>query len=247
MRARAATSSGSLGLVGWRAARRRPARLRARGAPRSLSRDASSRSSLLALLAHGAALELELDVPELDDVVVDQVVLLHLLVVHEGAVRAVEVGDLELPALVAEGGGLAGDLLVGEDDVAVGRRAEHVLPGARPEIFPLVLPVQGDDPAANLAALVLRSAALLSTELLEVEHRGTLAGAGHRHRGGRGAPSGHHRLLHLQAVRAGVPARMHDVAVGADLALLFVLLEERQDPVEKLQEQSFSPPAGREN
>src|SRR6266403_2185571 len=175
MRARAATSSASLLPVGWRAARRRPARLRARGAPRSLSRDASSRSSLLALLAHGAALELELDVPELDDVV-----LLHLLVVHEGAVRAVEVGDLELPALVAEGGVLAGDLLVGEDDVAVGR----------------------------------------------------------------GAPSAHHRLLHLQAVGAGVPARMHDVAVGADLAFLFVLLEERQDPVEKLQEHSFPPQAG---
>src|SRR6266403_590838 len=167
MRARAATSSASLLPVGWRAARRRPARLRARGAPRSLSRDASSRSSLLALLAHGAALELELDVPELDDVV-----LLHLLVVHEGAVRAVEVGDLELPALVAEGGVLAGDLLVGEDDVAVGRRAEHVLPGAQPEVFPLVLPVQGDDPAAHLAALVLRSAALLSADFLEVEHRG---------------------------------------------------------------------------
>src|SRR5882672_11458992 len=75
---------------------------------------------LLARLAHRAALELELEVPELDDVVVDQVVLLHLLVVDEGAVRAVEVGDLELPALEAEGGVLAGDLLVGEDDVAVG-------------------------------------------------------------------------------------------------------------------------------
>src|SRR4030081_1584447 len=141
MRERAATCSGSPGLAGWRAARRRPARPRAREAPRSLSRDASSRSSLLALLAHGAALELELDVPELDDVVVDQVVLLHLLVVHEGAVRAVEVGDLELSALVAEGGVLAGDLLVGEHDVAVGRGAEHVLSRAQAEVLALVLAV----------------------------------------------------------------------------------------------------------
>src|SRR5882672_11659719 len=57
-------------------------------------------STLLALLADGTALELELDVPELDDVVVDQVVLLDLLVVHEGAVGAVQIGDLELPAFI---------------------------------------------------------------------------------------------------------------------------------------------------
>src|SRR5882672_1904876 len=55
---------------------------------------------LLPLLAERATLELELDVPQLDDVVIDQVVLLHLLVVDEGAVGAVQVGDLELAALV---------------------------------------------------------------------------------------------------------------------------------------------------
>src|SRR4051812_17439884 len=54
--------------------------------------------SLFALLAHRPALELELDVAELDDVVVDEVVLLDLLVVDEASVRAVEVGDLELAA-----------------------------------------------------------------------------------------------------------------------------------------------------
>src|SRR6267143_4451472 len=131
---------------------------------------------LLALLAHRAALELELDVPELDDVVVDQVVLLHLLVVHESAVRAVEIGDLELPALVAHGGVLAGDLLVGEHDVAIRRRAEHVLADPEPEVLALVLPVQRYDPAADLAALVLRSAPLLAADLLDVQHCRALAG-----------------------------------------------------------------------
>jgi len=75
----------------------------ARSAAKPVQRCVFTVVLLLALLAHRAALELELDVPELDDVVVDQVVLLHLLVVDEGAVRAVEVGDLELPALEAEG------------------------------------------------------------------------------------------------------------------------------------------------
>src|SRR5947199_6548315 len=81
-------------------------------------------SPLLSLLAQCAALELELDVAKLDDVVVDQVVLLDLLVVDEGAVRAVEIGDLEFSALVPDGGVLAGDLLVGEHDVAVGRSSQ---------------------------------------------------------------------------------------------------------------------------
>src|SRR6059058_5372503 len=74
-RARAASGSGSPGLVEWRAAPRRPGRPPARRTREGLCRGSSS----LALLAHRAALELELDVPELDDVVVDQVVLLHLL------------------------------------------------------------------------------------------------------------------------------------------------------------------------
>src|SRR5476649_1398665 len=85
---------------------------------------------LFALLAHRAALELELDVAQLDDVVVDQVVLLDLLVVDEAAVRAVEVRDLVLAAIVADGGVLARDLLVGEDDVAVGRGAGRSCPRA---------------------------------------------------------------------------------------------------------------------
>src|ERR1700704_3902466 len=58
---------------------------------------------LLPLPAERATLELELDVPQLEDVVVDQVVLLHPFVVDEGAVRAVQVGDLELAALVTDG------------------------------------------------------------------------------------------------------------------------------------------------
>src|SRR5215470_5748319 len=41
-------------------------------------------SFLLPFFADRAALELELDVSQLDDVVVDEVVLLHLLVVDEG-------------------------------------------------------------------------------------------------------------------------------------------------------------------
>src|SRR2546426_3094514 len=106
-----------------------PAASAATGA-RSAARPVQSRiftSSLVALLAHRAALELELDVAQLDDVVVDEVVLLHLLVVDEGAVRAVEIDDLELARLVADGGVLARDLLVGEADVDVGSRADHVL------------------------------------------------------------------------------------------------------------------------
>src|SRR5216684_7300596 len=109
---------------------------------------------LLPLLAERATLELELDVPQLDDVVVDQVVLLHLLVVDEAAVRAVQVGDLELAALVTDGGVLARDLLVGEGHVAVRRRAEHVLPHPQAEVLAFVLPVEGHQPAAHLPLLL---------------------------------------------------------------------------------------------
>src|SRR2546428_6595663 len=108
---------------------------------------------LLPLLAERAALELELDVSQLDDVVVDEVVLLHLLVVHEGAVGGVEVRDLELATLVPDGGVLARHLLVGEHHVAVGRGAEHVLPHAEPEVLALVLAVERHQPAAHLALL----------------------------------------------------------------------------------------------
>src|ERR1700674_4344846 len=97
---------------------------------------------LFALLAHGAAFELELDVAQLDDVVVDQIVLLDLLVVDEAAVGAVEVGDLELAALEADGGVLARQLLVGEHHVAVGGGADHVPAHAEAEVLALALAVE---------------------------------------------------------------------------------------------------------
>src|SRR6266446_10180440 len=120
---------------------------------------------LLPLLAERAALELELDVSQLDDVVVDEVVLLHFLVVDEGPVRAVEIGDLEFPSFVADGGVLARDLLVREHDVAVRRGAQHVLAHPQAEVLALVLAVQRHHPAAHLAGLVLRAAPLLAAHL----------------------------------------------------------------------------------
>src|SRR3989440_1154692 len=133
---------------------------------------------LLPLLAERAALELELDVSQLHDVVVDQVVLLHLLVIDEGPVGAVQVGDLELAALVADGGVLARDLLVGEHHVAVGGGAEDVLPHPQAEVLAFVLPVERHQPAAHLAlARVLGALAQVG----EVDHRGALPGRGHRH------------------------------------------------------------------
>src|SRR6202521_402360 len=79
-------------------------------------------------------------------------------------------------------------------------------------------------------------------DLVDVHHRG--AGARRRHHQIRPAArlaAHHHRLLHLQAVGALVPAGVHDVPVGAHLALLLVPLEEGQYPIEKLQEHAAPP------
>src|SRR5258706_8826753 len=116
---------------------------------------------LLTVLAHGPALELELDVTQLDDVVVDQIVFLDLLVVDEAAVGAVEVRDLELAALEADGGVLARELLVGEDHVAVGGGADHVLADAQAEVLALLLALERHQPAAHLPVLVAGAAAPL--------------------------------------------------------------------------------------
>src|SRR6059058_2865268 len=171
-------------------------------------------SSLLALLSHRPALELELDVAELDDVVVDQVVLLDLLVVDETAVRAVQVRNLELAPLVADGGVLARELFVGEHHVAVGGGADHVLADPQAKVLALVLPVERHQPAADFAALVGGAAALVAAaaHVAKVDHRRALAHGG-RHRHASAAAAGHHRLLHLQAIRALIPAGVHDVPV----------------------------------
>src|SRR6266852_6008768 len=156
---------------------------------------------LLPLLAERATLELELDVPQLDDVVVDQIVLLDLLVVNEAAVRAVQVGDLELAALVADGGVLARDLLVGEDDVAVGGGADDVLAHPQAEVLALVLAVERHQPAAHFPALVGGAAALVAAAHVAQVHHGGAAARGRHHHAA--ASAAHHRLLHLQAVGAG--------------------------------------------
>src|SRR5437660_11767183 len=188
---------------------------------------------LVAFLAERAALELELDVSQLDDVVVDQVVLLRLLVIDEGAVRAVEIGDLELSAFVADGGVLARDLLVGEHHVAVRGGAEDVLSHPQAEVLALVLAVERHQPAADLALpRVLGPLAQVG----EVDPRRALAGGRHRHgHSPAAAPLLHgHHLLHLEAVRAHVPARVHHVPVRAHLAFLLAALEEGQDAIDDL-------------
>src|SRR5712691_2117228 len=202
--------------------------------PQHLTVHTVERWGLFPLLAERATLELELDVPQLDDVVVDQVVLLHLLVVDEGAVRAVQVGDLELTALVTDGGVLARDLLVGQHHVAVRRRAEHVLPHPQAEVLALVLPVERHQPAAHLPLLRVLGAL---AQVGQVDHRRAMPRRGHRHGHPSAAPAGRlhgHLLLHLQAIGAHVPGGVHDVPVGAHLPLLLAALEEGQDAIHDL-------------
>src|SRR5438477_5840388 len=148
-------------------------------------------------LPGGAALELELHLAQLDHVVVDQVVPLHALAVDEAAIAAVEVRDMEFPALVADGAVLARDALAGQHHGALRAGADQVLAQPQAEVFALVRAAERHQPAAHRRALLRR-----------VERDGAESLRARRPR---------HLLLLLQAVGADVPRCVHDVPVSAHL------------------------------